>query len=133
MFVVISIQAVFQKPRSSRSRRFETATLKRLFPFFGIYLLLLLLLPGAMERNTFTVKPGLVKSIRMIEFMAAFAILGYMIAEMRGRKDDSPFPGLCLAFGISSALLLLILFIQETSPVTWKVVQHTVPLVAAAL
>jgi len=133
MFVIILIQAVSQKPGLSKNRRFEMATLKKLLPVYGVYLLLLLLLPATMGASTLPEQSRLLTTIRLIEFIAAFAILGYVIAEMRGRRDQSPFPGLCLAFGISSALLVLIALIQGSGPITWKLFNHALPLVAASL
>jgi glycopeptide antibiotics resistance protein len=133
MFVIILIQAVSQKPRSSKNRRFETATLRKLLPVFGVYLLLLIFLPATMGVSSLPEQSQLLTTIRLVEFIAAFAILGYMIAEMRGRKDQSPFPGLCLAFGISSALLVLSALIQGTDPIMGKLIHHGLPLVVASL
>ena len=104
-------------PRSSADRRFERSTLRLLFPvFIGYFLLLTLFFPfypfstwqavfGFTDRITDT---SLLFLYSRSEHLAAFTVLGYMLAEWRGRMELSPgkdFPGLLLAV-ISFAIVL---------------------------
>ena len=95
-------------PRSSPDRRFERNTLKRLLPFFGLYLFLMALgfpfrsfgawhaMFGFTERLTATSMGGL---YTRVEHLAAFTVLGYLVAEWRGRLElplHRDLPGLFL-------------------------------------
>jgi hypothetical protein len=85
-------------PRSSTDRRFERNTLKLLLPVFGLYVLLLALffpfgaldswqvIFGFTDRMTDT---SLQSLYPRVEQLAAFTVLGYMIAEWRGRLELS--------------------------------------------
>jgi hypothetical protein len=79
-------------------RRFELPTLKKVFPLFGLYLLLLSVWPTTLpisewsvgvDYKRFTEVERIAFTARFIEVIAAFTLLGYMVAEMRGRKDES--------------------------------------------
>jgi glycopeptide antibiotics resistance protein len=79
-------------------RRFELPTLKRLFPLYLIYLLLVAAWPTTVPLNEwqvfidfqeFTYGERIVFIFRFIELIAAFTLWGYIIAEMRGRKNES--------------------------------------------
>lgn len=93
-------------------RRFELSTLRRVWPLLGGYLLLSALWPvpwtaaewhGGWGLAELRDMPGLVPMLRTLEYLAAFTLLGYTIAEARGRHDDPPVPlairvvTLCLA------------------------------------
>jgi len=80
-------------------RRFELPTLKRLFPLYLIYLLLVASWPTTVPFNEWQVfinfqefnsGERIVFTSRFIELIAAFTLFGYMIAEMRGRKNEAP-------------------------------------------
>jgi VanZ family protein len=83
-------------PRSLADRRFERNTLKFLIPVFALYLLLLTLafpfsrftpwhaMFGFTERITDT---SLQSLYPRVEHLAAFTVLGYLIAEWRGRLE----------------------------------------------
>jgi len=83
-------------PRSFPDRRFELNTLKPLFPVFALYLLLLTLwspfrpfdawhaIFGFTDRITDT---SLQSLYPRVEHVAAFTVLGYLIAEWRGRLE----------------------------------------------
>lgn len=84
-------------PRYSADRRFERSTLKVLLPVFVLYLLLLTLFPvrpfgtwhmifGFTDRVTDT---SLQSLYSRLEHLAAFTVLGYIIAEWRGRLEIS--------------------------------------------
>lgn len=81
-------------------RRFELPTLKKLLPLFIIYLLLLTVWPTTLPFKDwqshvnlleFTFDKRMVFTFRFIEIVAAFTLLGYIIAEMRGRRKESFF------------------------------------------
>ena len=85
-------------PRSSTDRRFERETLRLLFPVFVLYLLLLTLffpfrpfetwhaIFGFTDRMTDT---SLQSLYPRVEHLAAFTVLGYILAEWRGRLELS--------------------------------------------
>jgi VanZ family protein len=86
------------KAGASTERRFELPTLKRLLPLYAIYLLLMAVWPTTVPPNewhvfidfqAFTSRERIVFIFRFIELIAAFTLWGYMIAEMRGRKNES--------------------------------------------
>ncbi|HNB54409.1 MAG TPA: VanZ family protein [Anaerolineales bacterium] len=102
-------------PRNSTDRRYERETLKRLLPFFLIYLFLMAIWPpnrpwgpwhgmfGFTTRLTDTSLQGLYPRV---EYLTAFAVFGYLMAEWRGR-DELPLlrdlPRLFLLTAISTA------------------------------
>jgi VanZ family protein len=120
-FGVMLVAAVLTVlPQSNQDRRFERQTLMRLAPMIALYLVLLsLVFPlspfgtwhgflGFTDRNTET---SLYDLYPRLEYLAAYTVLGYLIAEWRGRLElplmkDLP-RLLFLATGI--ALLLEIL------------------------
>ncbi len=86
------------KAGARTERRFELPTLKRLLPLYVIYLLLVAAWPTTIPLNEwqvfidfqeFTSRERIVFIFRFIELIAAFTLWGYMIAEMRGRKNES--------------------------------------------
>jgi len=93
-------------------RRFELPTLKRLFPLYLIYLLLVAAWPTTVPLNEWQVLidfkeltsgQRIVFTFRFIELIAAFTLLGYMIAQMRGRKNEAP--GKTFAWVLATALV----------------------------
>lgn len=64
-----------------RERRFEQDALLRAAPFLGAYLLLLPLT----EASAAELERHLV--VRLVETMTAFTLLGYVVAEMLGRRE----------------------------------------------
>jgi glycopeptide antibiotics resistance protein len=86
------------KEDKSNGRRFELPILKRILTLFGLYLLLLAIWPTTLQTGDWHLNTHfqelafndrIVFTFRFIEFVAAFTLLGYMIAEMRGRKNES--------------------------------------------
>jgi VanZ family protein len=68
-----------------RGRRFEVPTLLRIWPFFAAYLWALALAPRVVP------PPGVLASLGQLvtlERLAAFSLLGFLLAELRGRRDD---------------------------------------------
>jgi len=83
---------------STRENRFEIPTLKKLLPIYIIYLLLLAVWPTAITAGEWrhniifeelVFEERIVLTFRIVELVAAFTLLGYMISEMRGRKNES--------------------------------------------
>jgi glycopeptide antibiotics resistance protein len=78
-------------------RRFELLTLRRVGPLYVVYLILLMLWPWPWEPLPWRAslgfaeiadRPGVIPTLRLLEDIAAFALLGYMIAELRGRREE---------------------------------------------
>lgn len=107
-------------PQIDKDRRFEQNTLRRIFPTFALYLLLLTLwFPftrfgawhgffGFTDRVTDT---SLYALYPRLEYLAAFSVLGYLLAEWRGRLElplTQDLPRLFL-MATGAALLLEIL------------------------
>ena len=100
-------------------RRFEVATLKRLLPLYLCYLALLALWTPAADFGkwhfTFHLYGlddyALTFQYRFIEMVAAFTLLGYMLAEMRGRTEESAAHALTMVFflSVSAALVFQVL------------------------
>ena len=133
MVVVILVHALAQKEVLSRNRRFEVATLKKLLPVYGVYLLLLLLLPATMGVGKLPAQTRLMTTIRLVEFIAAFAVLGYVTAEIRGRKVESHAAVLILTVCISAGLLVIIGLIKGSIPITPERLYHILPFILASL
>jgi hypothetical protein len=79
------------------SRRFEAATLRVILPLFGVYLALSTAAPLTSPSDTWSGALGLefpgrglqnARLYRALEQIAAFALLGYALAEYRGRLHD---------------------------------------------
>ena len=115
IFVIVQISARFFTRKSTAERRFELLTLKRLLPVYAVYLLLLTIWPTTFALS----EPGLsfqglafderiVLTFRFVEFIAAFTLLGYMIAEMRGRKPEPHWYtfGLVIIIAFASATVI---------------------------
>ncbi|MCP4216091.1 MAG: VanZ family protein [bacterium] len=76
------------------SRRYELPTLKRVLPIFLAYLLILFMWPTTLDLGTLQeiyLTGGKTKVFLIFCFLerfAAYTLLGYIIAEMRGRRDE---------------------------------------------
>jgi glycopeptide antibiotics resistance protein len=83
-------------PQSITDRRFERTALMRVFPVFGLYLLLLALWPPRRALTTWHLTLGFTNRVTesstqvlypRIEYLVAFTVLGYLLAEWRGRSE----------------------------------------------
>jgi hypothetical protein len=89
-----AVNTQFPEIKKGKTRRYELPTLKRLLPIYGIYLIILFLWPTTLalpELQSSYVLNGASRPVyilRFVERIAAFTLLGYMIAEMRGRKNE---------------------------------------------
>jgi VanZ family protein len=110
----------FWKRGAESEQRFELPTLKKAFPLFGVYLLLLSVWPTTLpvaewptgvDYQRLTDVQRIVFTARFIEVIAAFTLLGYLVAGMRSRKKESAVKtagwvlGSSLAFSILEAVL----------------------------
>lgn len=84
--------------RGAVDRRFERATLARVAPILGAYLLLLAAWPwpapwtswhGGVSLAALWGTTGTAAILRVLEHLAAFTVLGYALAEAAGRREAS--------------------------------------------
>jgi hypothetical protein len=117
--VVLFVQILARIIRAGNrhDKRFEIPTVKKLLPVYMIYLLLVAAWPttisaGQWQHNIIfeelVFKERIVFTFRFIEFIAAFTLLGYMIAEIRGRKNEAIKKTLGWTFFISAAAAIFI-------------------------
>lgn len=112
-------------PLHSKDRRFERSTLIRLLPFFLLYLLLVALWPpwrpltgwhGMFGFTTRLEDTSLLGLAPRLEYLAAFTVFGYLLAEWRGR-DEWPLrrdlPRIAALAGGSALLLEVLIGFQE--------------------
>jgi len=107
-------------PQPSKERRFERATLKRVFPVFGLYLLLLALWHPFRPLTAWHLTLGFTDQITekstqilnpRIEYLVAFTVLGYLSAEWRGRSEIPLAQDLPRLFLYSLGIALVIEFL----------------------
>jgi hypothetical protein len=110
--IFVQIPARIRRQGKKEDRRFELPVLKMLLPAYAVYLLLLAVWPTtlSLEQWRFSINfealvfnERIVFIFRFIEFVAAFTLLGYMIAEMRGRKNEAVETTLVRTFFIAVA------------------------------
>ena len=104
-------------PRQIKERRFERATLQHMLPVFILYLLLLAIWPPSLPLGDWHAILGFTSRITdkstqaltaRMEYLSAFTVLGYLIAEWHGRaelplKNDLPH---LLTVAVITSLLL---------------------------
>lgn len=83
-------------PQKSTERRFEHTTLQRIFPIFTLYLVLLALWEPWRSLATWHITLGFTNLatetsmqalMPRVEYLIAFTVLGYLLAEWRGRSE----------------------------------------------
>jgi len=130
------------KTGKMNERRLELATLKRILPIFVLYLLLLVIWPTTSPIGAWLFKTDfqalmfnkrLVLTFRFIEFIAAFTLLGYMMAEMRGRKNESAQKTLGWIFFTALICSIIIAAIRGYPPLIRSSILEIVFITAAAL
>ncbi len=123
--IFVQILARIPRREKNEERRFELPVLKRLLPFYAVYLLLLAAWPTTLPLedwqysinfNELAFNDRIVFIFRFIEYVGAFTLLGYMIAEMRGRKNESFEKTMGWAFFISAASAIFIESCEHTPP-----------------
>lgn len=115
--LLVQIPARRARKAKPAERRFELPALKLLLPLYAVYLLLLAVWPTTLpiERWQFNINfeqlafnEKIVFIFRFAENIAAFTLLGYMVAEMRGRKNEAAEKTLGWTFFISIAAAIFI-------------------------
>jgi glycopeptide antibiotics resistance protein len=140
--IIAPIIAGFPKKDKEDEQRFEMPTLKRILPLFGLYLLLLIIWPTTLpigdwqlniDYKELAFNDRIAFTFRFIEFIAAFTLLGYTIAQMRGRKDESA--GKTLAWIFLAALIssIFIEIIRGYPPLFISNIMEIVFITAAGL
>jgi hypothetical protein len=108
------------RPRRSTERRFERTTLSRLAPFFTLYLILSVLWRPTRPLTGWHWSIGFTNlitetSLRIlaprIEYLVAFTVLGYIIAEWNGRSEIPLRKGLPRLFLYTAGASLTLEFI----------------------
>ena len=103
MFVMLAAVGAFVWARSadrsgakSINRRFESKALSEAAPFYAAYLLLLVAPVSGLGASSWRGAPGFAAIqgewsagtiLHLVETIAAFTLLGYMLAELRGRRE----------------------------------------------
>ena len=140
--IVARILVSFPGEADDDNRRFESGTLKKLLPLYVLYLLLLPLWPSAMSLRDFqlyldceyfTSDERLVGVFRFVELIAALTLLGYLVAELRGRKKETLERTLGWIFGISLPCLFFIHFVREYQAPGYSDIYEFLPLIVASL
>ncbi len=89
---------VLERVPAGRERRFEGETLARSLPLLGLFLLLLIAWPPSAHLTGWHARLGIrglwaetgtSAILRVLEYLAAFTVLGYALAETRGRREES--------------------------------------------
>ena len=139
---VSQLSARFLKAGENTERRFELPTLKRLFPLYMIYLLLVAAWPTTVPLNEWQVfidfqeltsSEKTVFTFRFIELIAAFTLLGYMIAQMRGRKNESGAKMLAWVLLAALCASAITAVLKGPSPLIAATVFQTAGITAACL
>lgn len=85
-----------RRPPNALERRFEAETLRRVAPVLALYLLLQVSWPPWAALRAWHAQPGFGHAwgatgtreiLRTLEHLAAFTVLGYAVAEARGRRE----------------------------------------------
>lgn len=106
----------FRAGKNKAERRFEQSTVKRLLPLYGVYLLLLSVWPTTLplaewfdgfDYKRLTDVQRIVFTARFIEVIAAFTLLGYLVAGLRGRKGEPTLKTLAWVAACASAFSIL--------------------------
>ena len=132
----------FRAGKNKAERRFEQPTLKRLLPLYCIYLLLLSVWPttlplaewaNGIDYKGFTEVQRIVFTARFIEVIAAFTLLGYLVAGLRGRRSESMVKLLSWVFASALAFSILTAVLRDFLSGPLSSVLETALFTAAAL
>lgn len=120
--VAAQLSARLWKRGNKSMRRFEMPTLKKVFPLYGLYLLLVSVWPttlplgewsNGLDYRRFTEVQRIVFTSRFIEVIVAFTLLGYMVAGMRGRNNESALKTLSWVVGCASAFSIFMAVLRD--------------------
>jgi VanZ family protein len=114
VLTLVMVLALGRLKAPAADRRFELRTLHRVFPLLGLYLLLLAGWPPWRRVRPWRFglagweSAGTVEILRGLELFAGFTVLGYAVAEMRGRAElrfrQSVWTVLAVALGVAVAV-----------------------------
>jgi VanZ family protein len=97
--LLVRLAAARPGPPPEAERRFELPTLRRTTPIYAAYLVLAALWPWPWQPGPWRASlgladiadlPGALPLLGLVEQLAAFTLLGYMVAEAGGRQRESP-------------------------------------------
>jgi hypothetical protein len=103
---------LLRRAESSHESRFEVATLRRFVPVFALYLVVTSLWPpfrsptgwhGALLFENRLNGAGVVDVLLLLEQVGGFTLLGYAVAEWRGRRELSLAADLPLVVAVAAA------------------------------
>ena len=130
LFAVVIGWVVFDRagrpiPELSIDRRFEIPTLQKIMPLYAGYLVLLVYWPlsGSGFRWDWMLSPGMFADdpplpvvSRLVEYLAASTLLGYMIAEWRGRVQRKSYRAFIRQYGFVAGILLFLEILRGIHP-----------------
>lgn len=112
---VAQLSGLFWEKRSLTERRFELPTLKWLLPIYLFYLLLVSVWPTTLPLGEWSLH-GVYRSLnqteqvffvsRFVEVIAGFTLLGYLLAEMYGRRKETGLRALTRVFFFATAIAM---------------------------
>ena len=140
--IVVRLLTVFQKEITKEDRRFELPILRRLFPLYFFYLLLLVFWPTTVAFGEWQTtvhfqelmfNERVVFIFRFVEYIAAFTLLGYIVAEMRGRKNESMTKILMWIVVLSLSCLIGIVIVKGHTPLSFLTIFEVALITGASL
>jgi len=140
--IIVRLLTAFQKKTIQADLRFVLPTLKRLLPLYIFYLLLLALWPttvafGEWQRTVHLQElmfdERIVFIFRFVEYIAAFTLLGYIVAEMRGRKQESVTKILVWIVVLSLSCVIGIVFLKGHTPFSLLTIVEVALITGASL
>lgn len=120
LVALVSVAAAFEssipfvRGRGHQERRFEPAVLRSAVPYIAAYFAVVILLPLSQGMTDWHFAPAITLSsdtsalqiIRVLEPVAALAMLGYVLAEARGRRE-MPFTATATRIALECSIVAL--------------------------
>ena len=140
--ILVRLLTIFQKRISKEDRRFEVPTLRKIFPLYFVYMLLLVFWPTTLAFGQWNVNVAfqdlmlnerIVFTFRFIESIAAFTLLGYMLAEMRGRKDDSRIKILLMIVTFTLSFLIAVAILKGPPSLSYQTLVEIILITGASV
>ena len=140
--IIVRLLTAFQRKTIQAERRFELPTLRRLLPLYIFYLLLLALWPTTVAFGEWQevvhfqelmFNERVVFIFRFVEYIAAFTLLGYIVAEMRGRKQESVTKILMWIVVLSLSCVIGIVLIKGHTPFSFLTLIEVALITGASL
>jgi VanZ family protein len=140
--IVVRLLTAFQKRITKEDRRFELPTLRKIFPLYFVYLLLLVFWPTTSAFGEWNINVAfqdlmqnekIVFTFRFIESIGAFTLLGYMLAEMRGRKEDSRIKILLMIVTFTLSFLIAVALIKGPPSLSYQTLVEIILITGASI